>query len=161
MRRNGGIGPDAPLVAPGGTPNVAGVATGDQLLDPPDAGAPRRPTAAVAPVTGAVRGHVRRAREEARVASVLFVSLVVLNVLDLVTTRMDLDRGGEEGNPVMAPVVHNMVAASVIKGLCLALIWALILRSRRSPRMLAVIGAVNVWYVIVIAWNLKVLLHLW
>lgn len=143
----------------GPTPKVAAVATGDQFLDPSDAGlsSPLRNL----PLVGPVYGHARRALREAPVAAALFVSLVALNVLDLVTTRMVLDRGGEEGNPVMAPVVHNLAAASLVKGLCLALIWVLILRSRRSPRMLAVIGAVNVWYAIVIAWNLKVLLHLW
>jgi hypothetical protein len=142
------------------TPNVAAVAAGDQLLDPSDTGSPMAPAASAASV-GPVRGHVRRAMQEARVAATLFVSLVVLNALDLLTTRMVLDRGGEEGNPIMAPIVHNLAAATLIKALCLALIWALILRSQRSPRMLVVIGAVNVWYAIVIVWNLKVLLHLW
>jgi hypothetical protein len=90
----------------------------------------------------------------------LFVGLVVLNLLDLVTTQLVLDRGGEEGNPIMAPVVDDLWLAGVLKAACLAVIWMLLHRSGRSRGMLAVVAAVDVWYVVVVAWNLKVLLHL-
>jgi hypothetical protein len=90
-------------------------------------------------------------------ATGLFIGLVVLNLIDLATTRLVLDRGGKEGNPVMAPMIANVFGALALKAVCLGLIGTLIIRSRRSPRMLAVLAAVDVWYVLVIAWNLRVL----
>lgn len=90
-------------------------------------------------------------------ATGLFAGLVVLNLVDLTTTRLVLDRGGEEGNPVMAPIIDNVFGAFAVKALCLALIGVLIMRSRRSARMLFVVAAVDAWYVLVIFWNLRVL----
>jgi hypothetical protein len=90
----------------------------------------------------------------------LFVALVALNLLDLVTTQMVLDRGGEEGNPIMAPIVDDLWLAGVMKAACLAVIWMLLHRSGRSRGMRAVVMVVDLWYVVVVAWNLKVLLHL-
>lgn len=104
----------------------------------------------------APRQAARAAREHV-VATGLFVGLVVLNMIDLTTTRLVLDRGGEEGNPVMAPIIDNVLGAFAVKALCLALIGALIVRSRRSARMLLVLAAVDAWYVLVIFWNLRVL----
>ena len=131
----------APVVAP---PNVAAVTAGDPLFD---VAAPRVPWLRAS--MQAARAHV--------VASGLFVGLVVLNLFHLATTRLVLDRGGEEGNPVMAPIIHNVFGAFAIKVLCLALIGGLIVRSRRSARMLLVLAAVDAWYVLVIFWNLRVL----
>lgn len=102
-------------------------------------------------------GVARQAVRAYSVATGLFVGLVVLNLIDLVTTRLVLDRGGEEGNPVMAPIIDNAFGALGVKVLCLGLIGTLIARSRRSTRMLAALAAVDVWYVLVIGWNLRVL----
>ena len=125
-------------------PNVAGVTAGDPLFD---VAAARSPW---------FRAPLQAAREHL-VATGLFVGLVVLNLIDLTTTRLVLARGGEEGNPVMAPIIDNVFGAFAVKALCLALIGALIVRSRRSARMLLVLAAVDAWYVLVILWNLRVL----
>ncbi len=92
-----------------------------------------------------------------RIATGLYLGLVVLNLIDLVTTRLVLDRGGREGNPVMQPIIHTPLGALAAKALCLGLIGLLIVRSRRSPRMLVVLASVDVWYVLVVLWNLQVL----
>jgi hypothetical protein len=157
-------------------PNVALVAAADgngetatiDLVTLPAAVAVTRPVASDARTASADRpgsggGFWTRARALAADAPgtlVLFVSLVALNLLDLVTTQMVLDRGGEEGNPIMAPVVDDLWLAGLMKAACLAVIWRLLHRSGRSRGMLGVVAAVDLWYVVVVGWNLKVLLHL-
>ena len=116
------------------------------------------PTFDIAPA--AVPSWFRVARQDARAHSAttgLFVGLVVLNLIDLVTTRLVLDRGGQECNPVMAPIIDYAFGALWVKALCLGLIGTLIARSRRSTRTLVALVAVDVWYVVVIGWNLRVL----
>lgn len=91
-------------------------------------------------------------------SAMLFVGLVLLNVADLISTHMVLSRGGEEGNPVMEPLVSNMWTAVSVKALCLGLIGYLVLKSRRSDRMLLVLAVVDLWYAFVVLWNVRVLL---
>lgn len=84
--------------------------------------------------------------------------LAVLNVLDLVSTRAVLSRGGVERNPLMRPVMDDLWHGALVKGACLALIVVLLARcpapSRRADlTMLAVCG----WYLLVVGWNLQVL----
>ncbi len=142
-------GPDGSLVAPEGSSNVAGVAAGDPFFDDPKAlDTPVGPGSGLVSLTATSVGPRGRSRfgrliGGRSVTRSLFAGLVVLNLLDLVSTRLVLDRGGEEGNPVMAPVVHNIFAAAGIKALCLAMIWTLLLRSRCSPAMLTVVAAVR------------------
>jgi hypothetical protein len=89
----------------------------------------------------------------------LLAWLVALNIADLITTRAVLGRGGAESNPVMQLVVADLVRASAVKGICLALVVALALRTRRPGRAALTLGAVNVWYAIVVGWNCAVLLR--
>ena len=88
----------------------------------------------------------------------LFALLVGLNLADLVTTRLVLDRGGTEANPVLEPIIHSMAHASVLKALCLAIVGLLLVRTGRTVRVAAVLLAVNAWYTFVVLWNLRVLL---
>ncbi len=120
----------------------------------------------VGPVT-ALRAPARPTRRNAVAGSVagslaarLFIALVVLNAVDLLTTHLVLGRGGAEANPFLSPIIDNVVGAVGVKALCLLAIGGLIMRSRRSSRMLAVVAAVDLWYVIVIAWNVRVLVAL-
>lgn len=46
---------------------------------------------------------------------VLLLALALLNVLDLITTRAVLAAGGEEGNPVMAQIIHDPIAPVLVK----------------------------------------------
>jgi hypothetical protein len=88
---------------------------------------------------------------------VLVAVLAVLNLADLVTTRMVLDRGGSEGNPVMRPFVDGMWGAALIKFACLALIATLAARCLGSVKVRRGLVLVDTWYLVVVAWNLAVL----
>ena len=83
--------------------------------------------------------------------------LIGLNIADLLTTRAVLARGGAESNPVMQGFIDNAVHASLVKSLCLVMVVALVLRSRFPARVAWSLGAVNVWYALVVAWNFVVL----
>jgi hypothetical protein len=92
-----------------------------------------------------------------RTVFVLVAVLAVLNFADLVTTRMVLDRGGAEGNPVMRPFVEGVWAAAGIKLTCVALIAVLASRCVASARIRWGLALVDGWYAVVVVWNLAVL----
>jgi hypothetical protein len=90
----------------------------------------------------------------------LAATLVVLNLLDVAFTKWILALGGEEGNPLMRPIIDHPTAPLVLKvGLCLA-IGALLLACPPKSRVAdtAMTVAVIV-YTIVIGWNLSVLVQ--
>jgi hypothetical protein len=45
----------------------------------------------------------------------------------------------------------------LLKGACLTIVALLVLRSRLPQRVSLTLGMVNLWYAIVVAWNLGVL----
>jgi hypothetical protein len=92
-----------------------------------------------------------------RQTRLLVLLLGVLNIADLVTTRLVLDRGGSEGNPVMAPLVEGMWAAALLKLGCVALIAVLAQRCLGSVRVRWGLLIVCSWYAAVVSWNLVVL----
>ena len=83
--------------------------------------------------------------------------LIALNVADLITTRAVLLAGGAESNPFMQPLVSNLMHAVAVKGLCLLAVTALVLRTRFPERTALVLGGVNLWYAVVVGWNLYML----
>jgi hypothetical protein len=87
----------------------------------------------------------------------LFSALVVLNVLDIVTTELVLRQGGVERNPFVQPIVHDMVQLSLMKAAVLGIVGMLLARASisRIPDV-ALVGATG-WYMAVISWNLGVL----
>ena len=87
----------------------------------------------------------------------LLAWLIGLNIADIITTRAVLGRGGSESNPLMQGVIDSTMQASLVKLLCLALVVTLVLRSRYPLRVAWTLGAVNIWYALVVAWNLGVL----
>jgi hypothetical protein len=87
----------------------------------------------------------------------LLAWLVALNIADLITTREVLARGGSESNPLMQGVIDNMMHASLVKFACIAVVVALVLRTRFTHRVAWSLGAVNLWYALVVGWNLGVL----
>jgi hypothetical protein len=103
---------------------------------------------ASSPVTGALTPRV------------LVATVAALNLLDVVSTQMVLQRGGREGNPLMEPFAHDVWRSVGIKGLCLLVIVALIDRCPRSALVMRTLVAVNLWYVVVVSWNIGLLLHL-
>jgi len=87
----------------------------------------------------------------------LFVGLVVLNLIDLVTTSMVLTRGGSERNPFVQPFVDDIWQVGVLKGLVLVLIAVLLGRCRQSRIAEVALAATTGWYVAVVSWNVAVL----
>ena len=110
----------------------------------------------VAELSAAEAEHGRRS---ALAAWYLFAALGVLQVLDVLSTKAALGSGGDEGNPVMAPVADGVVAPLGIKALGIALVALILSRcpcdSRIVQRGLA--AAVGV-YVAVVSWNFAVAL---
>lgn len=87
----------------------------------------------------------------------LLAWLVALNIADLITTREVLARGGTESNPLMQGVIDNMMHASLVKFACITVVVVLVLRTQFPHRVAWSLGAVNLWYALVVGWNLGVL----
>lgn len=89
------------------------------------------------------------------VRATMGVALVALNIADVASTRLVLDAGGVEQNPVMRPLlglaVGPWLVKSVVAAIVGALLWAAPADDRRSE---AVVAAVIMFYVGVIIWNL-------
>jgi hypothetical protein len=101
-----------------------------------------------------------RSTRSARSTTVTLVAILVgLNIADLLSTHLVLARGGIEGNPLVAPLISGLWAAAVLKGFVLVIIAVLAMRTP-SIRLRIVLGAVDVWYLGVVAWNLLLLTRL-
>ena len=104
------------------------------------------------------RATVATTRFDARrVCNALLAWLIGLNISDLITTRAVLLRGGAESNPVMSAIVDSTAHASFVKCSCLAIVVLLALRTRFPGRIAWTLGAVNLWYTLVVGWNLAML----
>ena len=89
----------------------------------------------------------------------LLAWLIGLNIADLITTRAVLGRGGRESNPLMQGVIDSTMQASLVKFACIVAVVALVLRTRFPHRVAWSLGAVNLWYALVVGWNLGVLVR--
>lgn len=87
----------------------------------------------------------------------LFVSLIVLNVLDLITTSMVLQRGGQERNPFVQPLVDNLWHVGLLKALVLVIVATLLTRCRGSRVAELSLAGTTGWYLAVVCWNVAVL----
>lgn len=89
---------------------------------------------------------------------ILTASLLVLNYLDVMVTRLVLDAGGREANPLMQPVMDGVLGPVLLKTAVVAVIALLLLacppRSRLVERGLALVVGV---YAVVVSWNALVL----
>ena len=95
--------------------------------------------------------------ESWQVCHSLLAWLVGLNIADLLTTRVVLGRGGTESNPLMQGVIDSTMQASLVKFACVVVVVALVLRTPFPHRVVWSLGAVNLWYALVVGWNLGVL----
>jgi hypothetical protein len=90
----------------------------------------------------------------------LAATLVLLNLLDVWSTKWIISLGGEESNPLMKPIIDHPTAPLLLKlGLCI-MVGALVIAAPRERRfaeyaMFVVVGA----YTLVIAWNTSVLIQ--
>ena len=88
--------------------------------------------------------------------SVLAV-LVLLNVLDVVSTAAVIAAGGTESNPLMRPLVEGIWPAVLLKGAVLLTIAWLLARSTDSRRIGVMMACTTGWYIAVVTWNLTIL----
>jgi hypothetical protein len=87
----------------------------------------------------------------------LYIGLVVLNVLDLITTAAVLDRGGSERNPLVKPIVDGLWDVAFVKGIVLVLVAVLLTRCRESRIADLALAGTAGWYLAVVMWNSVVL----
>jgi hypothetical protein len=87
----------------------------------------------------------------------LYLGLAVLNVFDLITTAMVLDRGGEERNPFVQPLVENMWHIGLLKVAVLLLVGTLLTRCEGSRIAELALAGTAGWYLAVVLWNVAVL----
>jgi hypothetical protein len=89
----------------------------------------------------------------------LLAILGALNLLDLVTTKMVLNAGGAEANPLMAPIIHHPFAPALVKTAGFALV-AVVLKAcpPRSAIVDRALVFVTVLYTAIVSWNLVNLL---
>jgi len=89
----------------------------------------------------------------------LLAWLIGLNIADLISTRAVLSRGGTESNPLMQGVIDSTMQASMVKFACIVAVVGLVLRTKFPHRVAWALGAVNLWYALVVGWNLGVLVR--
>jgi hypothetical protein len=91
----------------------------------------------------------------------LLAILGALNLLDLVTTKMVLNAGGQEANPIMAPIIHHPFAPALVKTAGFVLV-ALVLKACPTRSAIvdrALIGVTGL-YMAIVSWNLlNLLMH--
>jgi hypothetical protein len=91
----------------------------------------------------------------------LLAILGALNVLDLVTTRLVLNAGGQEANPIMAPIIHHPFAPALVKTGGFVLV-AMVLKAcpTRSAIVDRALVGVTGLYMAIVSWNLiNLLMH--
>ncbi len=87
----------------------------------------------------------------------VFSVLVMLNILDVITTAFVLDRGGSERNPFIEPMIDSLTQVTLLKLLVLGFVAALLMRCTQSRIADLALTAATGWYLAVVGWNLAVL----
>jgi uncharacterized protein DUF5658 len=87
----------------------------------------------------------------------LFAGLAVLNVLDLISTMIVLNRGGDERNPFVQPFVESIWQIGLLKASVLVLIATLLTRCGESRLAGFALAGTTGWYLAVVSWNVVVL----
>ena len=106
-------------------------------------------------VTIGVGGFARQvSRRRLQLAS----AILVLNLLDVVTTKGVLSKGGVEANPLMAELMTGTVAPLGVKALVAGIAGALLLccppESRLAERAAATVAGL---YLAIVVWNTSLL----
>ena len=87
----------------------------------------------------------------------VLAALVVLNVLDVVSTAAVIAAGGNESNPLMRPLIDGIWAAVALKAVVLVAIGWLLARCSDSRRIGVMMACTTGWYIAVVSWNLAIL----
>lgn len=101
------------------------------------------------------------ARQVSRRRLQLAAAIVVLNLLDVVTTKGVLARGGIEANPIMADLMTGTAAPLGVKALVAGIAGALLIccppESRLAERAAATVAGL---YLAIVVWNTGLLMLL-
>jgi len=90
---------------------------------------------------------------------VLLVSLALLNVLDLITTKAVLAAGGTEANPVMASIIHDPIAPILVKTAGVLVVTLVVNSCPADSRLVnRALSLAVVTYAFIVSWNLVNLL---
>ena len=87
----------------------------------------------------------------------VLIALVVLNVLDLITTAAVIAAGGSENNPLMRPLMEDFWPAVLAKTTVLVLVAWLLSRCSYNRRVAVMMACTTGWYTAVVSWNVTVL----
>ena len=88
------------------------------------------------------------------------VSILVLNLADVVVTKAILRLGGTEANPIMAPIMEHPSYPVILKTVVALGVGALLLASPPQSKLAdRSVFAVIVGYVVVMGWNFGILLQ--
>lgn len=86
------------------------------------------------------------------------VMILVLNLVDVVVTKAILGYGGQEANPIMAPIIDHPAYPVILKTVVSIGVGALLLASPRQSKLAdRSVMLVIVAYVIVMGWNFGIL----
>ena len=88
----------------------------------------------------------------------LAASILILNLCDVLLTRAVLDRGGVEGNPLMAGLMEGLAAPLGVKAMGAAVVGVLLLVSPADSKFAerAVVTVAGLYFAIVV-WNATLL----
>lgn len=88
------------------------------------------------------------------------VSILFLNLFDVLVTKAIIRRGGTEANPIMAPIMDHPSYPIILKTIVALGVGALLLASPRDSKLAdRAVFIVIVAYVIVMGWNFGILLQ--
>lgn len=91
----------------------------------------------------------------------LAMSLLVLNICDVLTTRLVLTSGGVEVNPIMVGLMQGTAAPLMLKTVVSLIAGALLLAVPRASRRSEVaVACVVGLYLAIVLWNLMVFMRL-
>lgn len=110
---------------------------------------------------GLYRSFLVRLREDARLLAVLLGLINILNLADLSLTLVALERGGQEANPVLAPLFSfSPYAAAAFKAAMVLAVSLVVWDGRRYRRLLETGLVVMGIFMLVVAYQIGGLLLL-
>ena len=116
------------------------------------------------PVDSAMRAGVPVGEDGSRMIPLrrwlMAVTILVLNLVDVIVTKAILRHGGSEANPIMAPIMDHPAYPLILKTIVALGVGALLLASPRDSKLAdRSVMIVIVAYVCVMGWNFGILLQ--
>ncbi len=90
----------------------------------------------------------------------LAFALVLLNLLDVILTKVVLANGGHEANPLVRPIIDHSLTPLVLKcGVALLVGWLLMISPVERRLVDRATAAVVIIYAVVVGWNLGLVIQ--